>query len=196
MDSQSNRSVIVTRHRFEALPILEGFPFISIQKNIFNYGKNFLLVLNKDGEEIAFSLNEFISNFNITSIINFGICGSLTKKYEIGDLIQIRKIFLVDSINHKILSSTISHIRNLPLPVENCLTLTKINEQLPHFLSKYGPLLDMESYYYATSSSLNFTSIKLISDHNENLEKLTPKKLKALLINRGNDICSILKRLI
>jgi nucleoside phosphorylase len=153
----------------------------------------YLLLFNLTGKKITPSLKSKINLLKPTLIINFGIAGLLTKKYELETLILVKNFHFLDNKTIQITESIENKFLLPKFNQENAITLENPDESLNEdFFSKFGLLLDMEVFHYKkAASNIPFYSIKFISDYNKDLDKINLKELRNKLLNSQKELCEI-----
>lgn len=150
-------------HAGEAQGVIETFTMTKIRSDLYTH-ENMVLLLTGEGPfEAATRTALIIPEFNITSVINLGIAGSLSVDLKPGDFVPVRTIYLVQD-----LKPAFKTFQSLEQGMD-CLTSFEriLDAEKANILKGIGHLVDREAWGVAMASKtagIPFKSYKIISD--------------------------------
>lgn len=158
--------LLVFAHRGEAQSFLKNLKFSShpsVQDLYIN--EDYALLVCQEGiYQSLFTLTQALGLLsNINHIINFGIAGSLSKNFEVGQFLEIRTVYAEGEFK-----SFKLHSLNL-LHKDDCLSANSRVTNLDHAkkLLPIAPIVDRELWalaYVSKQKNIPLSAVKLISD--------------------------------
>jgi nucleoside phosphorylase len=150
-------------HSGEAQGVIETFNMTKVRSDLYTH-ENMVLLLTGEGPfEAATRTALIIPEYNISSVINLGIAGSLSVDLKPGDFVPVRTIYLVHD-----LKPAFKTFQSLEQGMD-CLTSFEriLDAEKAKVLKGIGHLVDREAWGVAMASKtagVPFKSYKMISD--------------------------------
>jgi nucleoside phosphorylase len=155
--------LITLAHHGEAQGVIELFNLKRISADVFGNEQLKLILTGEGPFEAAVKTSLAINKENIKSIINLGIAGSLSSDLKIGDLVEVRTLYLVQ--DQKLQFKTFQAAGAMV----DCLTCFEriLDQEKIKPLKGFGDIVDREAWgvaFAAKAAALPFRSFKIISD--------------------------------
>lgn len=183
-------------HTGEAQGVIEKFKMTKIQPDLFKTEDMVLLITGEGPIEAATKTALTIPAYNITSVTNIGIAGSLSPELKKGDLVKVRTLYLIQDFKpaYKTFNSFDEGF--------DCLTSFErvLDPEKARVLKGIGHLVDREAWGVAMAAKtggIPFSCYKLISDIagtpeacelvKESAEELSEKIATELMRLRGKE---------
>lgn len=155
--------LITMAHLGEAQSVIENFQLKRLSQNEFT-SKDFDLLITGEGPfEAATKTALCLGKKNYEQIINLGIAGALSDKYQIGDVLEIRTSYLVINNNPQF------HTFELSKDGIDCVSSFErvLNPKKAQELTTMGQIVDRELWgiaFAAKTAKVSLKSFKIISD--------------------------------
>ena len=156
-------------HHGEAQGVIETFKLKKISQDIFQ-GENVFLLLTGEGPfEASTKTALAISRYNIQSVLNAGIAGTLSDEFKIHDVVMVRSLYLVNG-HHTHFKTFQTHQDGV-----DCITSFDriLHKDSAQKLKGVGHIVDREAWgvaMAAKTAGIPFKAIKVISDHAGSIE--------------------------
>jgi nucleoside phosphorylase len=155
--------LITMAHLGEALGVIEKFNLKRITAELFSGEKLMLLLTGEGPMEAAIKTALLLPQHLFTEVINLGICGTLDEKFKVGEIHQVRSLYLVQDLKPSFKTFQASD-KGL-----DCLTSFEriLDGAKAQKLKGLGTLVDREAWGIAMTAKthgIKFSSYKLISD--------------------------------
>ena len=155
--------LITMAHLGEALGVIEKFNLKRITPELFSGEKLMLLLTGEGPMEAAIKTALLLPKHPFTEVINLGICGTLDEKFKVGEIHQVRSLYLVQDLKPSFKTFQPSD-KGL-----DCLTSFEriLDGAKAQRLKGIGTLVDREAWGIAMTAKthgIKFSSYKLISD--------------------------------
>ncbi len=155
--------LITTAHLGEAQPIIEVFQLNQINAQLYSNDKFSLLITGEGPIEALTKTALTIPTLEVSEIINIGTAGALSDKLNVGDIVQVRTVYLVQDQKPQFKTfQSFSEGYDCITSFERILDPLKAKK-----LKGIGHLVDREAWgiaMAAKSSGIPFKSLKVISD--------------------------------
>ncbi len=155
--------LITMAHMGEALGVIEKFKLKRITTELFS-GENLMLLLTGEGPmEAAIKTALLLPKHPFTEIINLGIAGTLDENLKVGEIHQVRSLYLIQDLKPSFKTFQASD-KGL-----DCLTSFEriLDKEKAHKLKGIGTLVDREAWGIAMTAKthgISFSAYKIISD--------------------------------
>lgn len=155
--------LITMAHHGEAQGVIEKFQLKKHSADTF-LGENLVLLITGEGPfEAATRTALEISKHQVSRILNIGIAGTLTDKYRIGDLIEVRSVYLIQELKPFFKTFQLSTTG------VDCLTSFEriLDTEKAGVLKGLGTVVDRELWgvaMAAKTAGVPLQSFKIISD--------------------------------
>lgn len=155
--------LITMAHLGEALGVIEKFNLKRITADLFS-GENLMLLLTGEGPmEAAIKTALLLPQHPFIEVINLGIAGTLDEQFQVGEIHQVRSLYLVQDLkpSFKTFQSSDKGL--------DCLTSFEriLDKNKAEKLKGIGTLVDREAWGIAMTAKthgIKFSSYKIISD--------------------------------
>jgi nucleoside phosphorylase len=159
----SGMYLITMAHLGEAQGTIDKFHLIKLRPDLYKNETMVLLITGEGPFEAATKTALTLPQFDFKEVINLGIAGSLTDKFNIGDFFAVRSIYLINDLKPQFKS-----FPSLPTG-EDCLTSFErlLDPTRTHILKGVGSLVDREAWgvaMAAKTAGVPFRAYKMISD--------------------------------
>lgn len=154
--------LITLAHYGEAQSIIDRFSLSKKSSELYQNDELTLLLTGEGPFEACASVSFLLGQKKFSEVINLGIAGALDKKLSVGEIFEIRSIYLV--IEGRLQYKTFNQAgqKDLITSFERIL-----GEDKAHSLSGFGDIVDREAWGVAFSCKehrVPFRSFKVISD--------------------------------
>lgn len=155
--------LITMAHPGEALGVIEKFNLKRVTADLFS-GENLMLLLTGEGPmEAAIKTALLLPKHPFTEVINLGIAGTLSDEFKVGEIHEVRSLYLVQDLKPSFKTFQASE-RGL-----DCLTSFEriLDPDKSLRLKGIGTLVDREAWgivMTAKAHGIKFSSYKIISD--------------------------------
>lgn len=155
--------LITMAHMGEALSVIEKFNLKKISAELFSGEKMMLLLTGEGPMEAAIKTALLISQHAFTEIINLGIAGTLDDNLKVGEIHEVRSLYLIQDFKPSFKTFQASGTRiDCLTSFERILDIEKAQK-----LKGIGSLVDREAWGIAMTAKthgVKFRSFKMISD--------------------------------
>lgn len=161
----SHRHLLLFAHRNEAVAFLENIQDLkSIDQNVYENEKIRIVITGEGFEKSLFATAFHLSDFKPDQVINFGICGALTKNLEFKKIYPIRTVYRANKRETEFKSFSSNGHSTI-----DCLTSSEriYDEELTALYSNFAHLVDRELWgigFACQESKTPFFAYKLVSD--------------------------------
>jgi nucleoside phosphorylase len=155
--------LITMAHPGEAQGVIETFQLKKHQSDVW-IGEDFVLLITGEGPfEAATRTALEISRHSLSHILNIGIAGTISEKVKVGDIVEVRSVYLVQELRPTFKSFELSPRGH------DCLTSFEriLDPEKATLLRGLGSLVDRELWgvaMAAKTAGLPVSSWKIISD--------------------------------
>jgi len=155
--------LITMAHLGEALRVIEQFNLKKISSELFSGEKMMLLLTGEGPIEAAVKTALLIPQYRFTEIINLGIAGTLDDNLNVGEIHEVRSLYLIGDFKPSFKTFQASGTR------VDCLTSFEriLDIEKAQKLKGMGSLVDREAWGIAMTAKthgIKFRSFKIISD--------------------------------
>ena len=156
--------ICILAHRGEAQTFIKELKAKALSEDLYEFSKGLIYISKEGPYEIMVKLGVMLKEFNIKEIINLGIAGSLSTQLEVGEIYEIRCVYLEDNAKIQFQSYTLN-----PNASFDCITAHSrvLNNDHRIQLAPIADIVDRELWAIAKVAhnyKVNCKSFKLISD--------------------------------
>lgn len=161
--------LITVAHPGEALGVIEKFKLTQIKQNLFGNEKIVLLITGEGPFEASVQVAATLPLYPFSKVINLGIAGTLDPKINVGEVVQIRTVYLIHDTKPEFKTFQCADVGL------DCITSFQriLDPEKALKLRGLGKIVDRELWgvaFACKSANIPMTAYKVISDQAGTLE--------------------------